>query len=71
MDKKLLLDKLGAAERELGEAERALEKTLGDLGVTPRAEKKAITQVVETAFERLRSARKALSELEHLLTAPD
>jgi hypothetical protein len=48
---------------EVSSAELALQDLLSALAVSPRAEKVTVTPVLETAFERLRSARRILARL--------
>jgi hypothetical protein len=65
-----LREKLDAALAEVTAAEKTLEGLLRDLQVAPRAEKVTITQIVETAFRRLRTAREQLAKLHELVGAP-
>jgi len=64
---KLLLKSVSTSKQEIDDAERHLSKVLQDLGAAPRAEKTTISGVVQTAFDRLRSARSSLDELEKLI----
>ena len=64
---KLLLKSVSTSKQEIHDAERHLSKVLHDLGAAPRAEKTTISGVVQTAFDRLRSARVSLDELEKLI----
>jgi hypothetical protein len=49
-------------------AEAALEVAMSELQVAPRAEKVAISAVLEQALERLRSARAELRSFEELVS---
>ena len=64
---KLLLKTVATSKQEIEDAERHLSKVLHDLGAAPRAQKTTISGVVQTAFERLRSARENLDEVEKLI----
>jgi hypothetical protein len=66
-NKKLLLKNVTTSKQEITDAERHLSKVLQDLGAAPRAQKTTISGVVQTAFDRLRSARESLDELEKLI----
>ena len=61
--RKEALAPLAAAEAEVAAAESALEELLKTLKVQPRTEKVRITEVLETAFTRLRTARTELAKL--------
>jgi hypothetical protein len=62
-----LLEKIDAAKKEIALAESELELVLTQIRAAPRAEKTNVSEVVESAFQRLRNARRALVELEVLL----
>jgi hypothetical protein len=64
---KLLLKSVSTSKQEIDDAERHLSKVLHDLGAAPRAQKTTISGVVQIAFDRLRSARVSLDELEKLI----
>lgn len=66
---KKLLEKLTAAKQEILEAERDLERLLQDIQVVPRSEKMVITEAIEEAFTRIKTARTFLFELEDLVEA--
>ncbi len=66
-NKKLLLKNVTTSKQEIADAERHLSKVLQDLGAAPRAQKTTISGVVQTAFDRLRSARESLDQLEELI----
>lgn len=68
MDKKLLLEKIEDARRDLGSAEVDLEKVLREILVAPRADKKTISKVVKDAFSKLKAARVTLGELQKLVS---
>jgi hypothetical protein len=64
---KLILKSVSTSKEEIADAERHLSKVLQDLGAAPRAQKTTISGVVQTAFDRLRSARESLDKLEKLI----
>jgi hypothetical protein len=68
--KKLLLKNVSSSKQEIEDAERHLSQVLQELGAAPRAEKTTITGVVQTAFDRLRSARESLERVEELIKGP-
>ncbi len=70
-DAKLVREKLDAALVEVTEAERALGTVLGAVDVRPRAEKIAMTEAVEVAFSRVRSARAELAKVRDLVMEDD
>jgi hypothetical protein len=59
--------KISAAKIELGIAEEALDQAIRELETRGRAEKEIIGGPLSAAFERLRSARQSLAELEDSL----
>ncbi len=69
MKKELLLTKLGPAMREIADAEAELEKALGELRVSPRAEKANISEALESTFSKVRAAKTRLLELEALIAS--
>ena len=72
MKKRAVLAKIDAAKTELTAAEADLDKVLREIRMAPRAEKTAISEVVQKAFTELRAARAKLVELEEDLVAePD
>jgi len=64
------LNKLRIAKRELGEAQSALDTLLRTMEVASHTETTPVTEVVEVAFDRIKSAQANLLELRALLTAP-
>lgn len=62
-----ILESTRRARSDVEDAARALDVALSELNVVPRAEKTAVTQVIQDAFSKLRAARSALEELELLL----
>jgi hypothetical protein len=71
-DKKTLqLTKLDVAKREVGRAEKDIDRLLGEVRVAPRAEKTTVSQVLEDAFAALRAAKTELAELERLIKSDD
>jgi hypothetical protein len=71
MDKKLMLTNVRSAKSEVVEAENELESLLRVLNRTTRAEKTTISKALESAFEKLRAARKHLGNLEDLASGED
>jgi hypothetical protein len=65
--KKLLLKNISTTKQEIEDAERDLSLVLQELGAAPRAQKTTITGVVQTAFDRLQSARESLERLEQII----
>jgi hypothetical protein len=59
---------VSTAQQELSEAERELDKVLGEILTTIPAEKIGVTSVVENAFTRLRRAKGTLSVLQNRLS---
>jgi hypothetical protein len=64
-----LLANVRSAKSEVAEAEDALEALLKTLERNPRAEKTTISKALESAFEKLRAARRHLNVLEKLARA--
>jgi hypothetical protein len=64
--KSVFAEKLAAAIEEVTAAEKALGSVLRQIRVVPRAEKTTISEAVELAFMRLKSARRELIELQKL-----
>jgi hypothetical protein len=62
-----VLEKIEVARKELDDANGELLRLLLELRTAPRAEKTAISQVVEEALNKLKVARAHLSDLEQLL----
>ena len=71
MDMDLMLTQIKAAKTDVDEAVTDLTKLLGQIQVSPRAEKSTISETVAAAFDKLRAAREALELLEKLATAKD
>jgi hypothetical protein len=65
--KRRLLKNVSSSKQEIEDAERHLSLVLQKFGVAPRAQKTTITGVVQTAFDRLRSAREGLERLERII----
>ncbi|MGK3986606.1 hypothetical protein WME99_26405 [Sorangium sp. So ce136] len=70
-NKKTLLEKVAAAKQEIADAEGNLEQALGAIQVAPRADKMAVSEVVQEAFTKLRAARTNLTELEGIVLAEE
>jgi hypothetical protein len=70
MNELAVIAKLDAAKNELSLAEGDLGRAIREIRVAPRAEKTAISDVLEHAFARLSAARAALVDLEGLLALP-
>ncbi len=67
MNRSLLVSNIEAAKRDVTDAEADMEKLIQELRVMARAEKTTISQALETAFSKLRGARRHLEVLEDLL----
>lgn len=63
----LLVSKVQAAKQEMTEAEADIERLLRELRARARAEKATISEVLEAAFDKLRSARGNVEALEELI----
>jgi hypothetical protein len=63
-ERQSILEKISIAKRDISEAEIDLEKVVGEILVSPRAEKMTISKVVEDALAKVRAARTNLDELE-------
>jgi hypothetical protein len=68
MKTKLVVTKLESAKSAIMKAEEDLEKAISDIRVVRRAEKIAISDVLEDAFAKLKIAKTALIEIEALVT---
>jgi hypothetical protein len=62
-----LREKLDGALTEVTAAEEALDELLKNLRSAPRAEKVTVTEVVETAFARLKTARAELAKMHEIV----
>lgn len=60
-------ESIAGAMREVTAAEEELSNLLTSLSTSPRAEKVVVTQVVETAFKRLRAAREELAKAQEIV----
>lgn len=58
-----LAAEIALAQRNIDDAERALEEALKAIAVAPRADKVTVSRAVEQAFDRVRAAHKILAEL--------
>lgn len=65
--KETVLAKVQTATTEVSDAADALDQLLAKIKAAPRAQKTTISQVVEAAFSRLKTARVALSDVEKIL----
>ena len=66
-ERQRILEKISIAKRDISEAEIELERAVGEILVTPRAEKTTITKVVEDALAKVRAARVHLDGLDELV----
>lgn len=69
--KKVFAEKVAAAIDEVMAAENALASLLRPIRVSARAEKMTISDAVQLAFARLKSARRELVELRKLAEKGD
>ena len=67
----MALAKLEAARAAIDEAEKYLDRVLGDIVVVEGADTTCVTKVVQDAFARLRIAKKTLADLESIATGKD
>jgi len=67
VDEKSLIAQLETARTDISEAEEALSIVLRELAATARAEKTTISEILQTAFAKVSSAKQDLIALEHLL----
>jgi hypothetical protein len=67
MSKQAAIEKLELAKEKMAEAARALENTMSDIAVAPRAEKVSVSGAVESALSNLAAAKAAVDDLEKLL----
>jgi hypothetical protein len=63
----LIVTKLEAAKQDIAQAEEDLKRALREVQVAPRAEKLAISKVLDDAFVKLKAARTQLNDIETLL----
>lgn len=63
-----VLEGIVSVKREITSAEEAIRVVLHELQISASGEEVSITQVVQDAFERLRSAKNSLAGLEKSLT---
>jgi hypothetical protein len=67
--KELLKERMKRAQGDVTAAEDELARMLREMEVLPRAEKTAISRVIEEAFTKLRSTKADLAQLEKLISA--
>ena len=67
MGKRLLLERVEAAKREIADAESHLAKVVQELAGAPRANKTTSSEVLKDAFAKLNAVRIALVDLEALV----
>jgi hypothetical protein len=67
--KQQLMDKIAAAKQLVDSAGSELDALLLEIPAEPRAQKMAVSEVVQSAFDKLRAARSDVSRLEELLTS--
>jgi hypothetical protein len=65
--RKSALEKIADAKRNILEAEVELEKVIGEIEVSPRAQKTTISKVVKDALTKVRAARAHVDELEKIV----
>lgn len=69
--KQQLLEKIDRAKKDIVAAEDELTRLLSELTQAPRAQKTTVSEVVENAFTRVRSAKVDLAELEDLIVSDE
>jgi hypothetical protein len=67
----IVTSKLQSARHAIAKAEADLETALNEVQVAPRAEKIAISQVLEVAVQRVRELRVEVANLEALILEHD
>jgi hypothetical protein len=67
MEKRVLLEKVAAAKRDIIDAENNLERVLQEVQTAPRADKAIISKVVEEAFSKLKTVRTNLLDVERMV----
>ena len=70
-DTQVLSSKIQAAKHHVGAAEAELDKLMREVQVEPRSQKTTISEVMQSAFEKLRAAKASVAELEALLITGD
>jgi hypothetical protein len=71
MREQRILEEIGAAKNGLAEAEGDLAKLLREILGGARAEKITISEALQKAFDKVRTAREHLVTLEKLASEPD
>jgi hypothetical protein len=66
-----VLEEIRVAKNGVADAESDLTRLLKELQVAPRAEKMAISEALQGAFQKLRDAREHLDNLETLILGED
>lgn len=69
MKRNEILEQIVSAKNEITSAEEAIRVVLRELQISTSGEEVTISQVVEDAFGRLRSAKTSLASLEKTLTS--
>lgn len=71
MNKKQLLTKIEAAKVHVNAAEAELDQMMADLRAQPRSQKTTVSEIMQSTFDKLRSAQSDVATLERLLKAMD
>jgi hypothetical protein len=61
---KAVLEEVGVAKNGVADAESDLARLLREIQVAPRAEKTTISEMLQSALQKLRNAREHLEKLE-------
>lgn len=64
-----LMNKIATAKELVSSAESELDALLLEIRLEPRARKMAVSNVVQSAFDKLRAAKSDVARLEELLSA--
>ena len=67
MDNEKILTRIVSAKSHVEKAEEELEQLLAEIRAEPRANKVSVSEIVQEAFVKLRSAQRHVLELEKLV----
>lgn len=70
-EKRGLSEKIEAAKRHVAAAEAELDQLMKEVRVEPRSRKMTVSDVMQSAFDKLRAARSDVATLELLLSTSD
>ena len=67
MEKDKILTRIDSAKSHVEKAEEELEQLLAEIRAEPRSHKVSVSEIVQEAFVKLRSAQRHVLELEKLV----